>query len=309
MVFKMEKLYLIESNVTSLIDKEILKITENIQKEFELIKYDLETTTIDDVIEALDTYDLFGKIKVVVGMNPPFLVEKQMEFNFLKFEKYLQNPSDNILILVTSTINNVLKVSKLVNKYFKLIKFDDIDLVSFVKNNLEDYEMDRMTIGYFLSKTSKDLNNIESELNKLKMYKLDDKIILKSDIDLVTRQAIENTIFDLIDAIVKKDKKKSYELYEYFIESGTKIFQILVILSNQIRLIYNVKVLNNLTNSKISEILGYKEYPVKLARGKGINYSKQELLSLLYRLAILDQDIISGKQLPNICFLTFIMEM
>ncbi len=305
----MEKLYLIESNVTSLIDKEILKITENIQKEFELIKYDLETTTIDDVIEALDTYDLFGKIKVVVGMNPPFLVEKQMEFNFLKFEKYLQNPSDNILILVTSTINNVLKVSKLVNKYFKLIKFDDINLVSFVKNNLEDYEMDRMTIGYFLSKTSKDLNNIESELNKLKMYKLDDKIILKSDIDLVTRQAIENTIFDLIDAIVKKDKKKSYELYEYFIESGTKIFQILVILSNQIRLIYNVKVLNNLTNSKISEILGYKEYPVKLARGKGINYSKQELLSLLYRLAILDQDIISGKQLPNICFLTFIMEM
>ena len=304
----MEKLYIIESDNQTLINKEIDKITKNIKGEFELIKYDLEINTIDDVIESLDTYGLFSNKKIVLAYNPPFLVQKQ-EDNLDKFFKYLDNPSDNILILITPKINNVLKVVKTINKYFKIIKLNDINLEGFVKDNLEDYKMDRMTLMYFLSKVSKDLNAILTELDKLKMYKLDSKVILKEDIDLVTRESFENTIFDLIEAIIKKDKKKSYELYNHFISSGTEIFQILVLVSNQIRLIYNVKVLNTMSDSKISEILGVKEYPVKLARGKGINYSKKELLSLLHKLAILDQDIKSGKQLPNICFLTFVMEM
>ena len=308
MVFKMEKLYIIESDNQTLINKEIDKIEKNIKGEFELIKYDLEINTIDDVIESLDTYGLFSNKKIVLAYNPPFLVQKQ-EDNLDKFFKYLDNPSDNILILITPKINNVLKVVKTINKYFKIIKLNDINLEGFVKDNLEDYKMDRMTLMYFLSKVSKDLNAILTELDKLKMYKLDSKVILKEDIDLVTRESFENTIFDLIEAIIKKDKKKSYELYNHFISSGTEIFQILVLVSNQIRLIYNVKVLNTISDSKISEILGVKEYPVKLARGKGINYSKKELLSLLHKLAILDQDIKSGKQLPNICFLTFVMEM
>ena len=304
----MEKLYIIESDNQTLINKEIDKITKNIKGEFELIKYDLEVNTIDDVIESLDTYGLFSNKKIVLAYNPPFLVQKQ-EDNLDKFFKYLDNPSDNILILITPKINNVLKVVKTINKYFKIIKLNDINLEGFVKDNLEDYKMDRITLMYFLSKVSKDLNAILTELDKLKMYKLDNKVILKEDIDLVTRESFENTIFDLIEAIIKKDKKKSYELYNHFISSGTEIFQILVLVSNQIRLIYNVKVLNTMPDSKISEILGVKEYPVKLARGKGINYSKKELLSLLHKLAILDQDIKSGKQLPNICFLTFVMEM
>ena len=304
----MEKLYIIESDNQTLINKEIDKITKNIKGEFELIKYDLEINTIDDVIESLDTYGLFSNKKIVLAYNPPFLVQKQ-EDNLDKFFKYLDNPSDNILILITPKINNVLKVVKTINKYFKIIKLNDINLEGFVKDNLEDYKIDRMTLMYFLSKVSKDLNAILTELDKLKMYKLDSKVILKEDIDLVTRESFENTIFDLIEAIIKKDKKKSYELYNHFISSGTEIFQILVLVSNQIRLIYNVKVLNTISDSKISEILGVKEYPVKLARGKGINYSKKELLSLLHKLAILDQDIKSGKQLPNICFLTFVMEM
>lgn len=304
----MEKLYIIESDNQTLINKEIDKIEKSIKGEFELIKYDLEINTIDDVIESLDTYGLFSNKKIVLAYNPPFLVQKQ-EDSLDKFFKYLDNPSDNILILITPKINNVLKVVKTINKYFKIIKLNDINLEGFVKDNLEDYKMDRITLMYFLSKVSKDLNAILTELDKLKMYKLDNKVILKEDIDLVTRESFENTIFDLIEAIIKKDKKKSYELYNHFISSGTEIFQILVLVSNQIRLIYNVKVLNTMPDSKISEILGVKEYPVKLARGKGINYSKKELLSLLHKLAILDQDIKSGKQLPNICFLTFVMEM
>ena len=84
---------------------------------------------------------------------------------------------------------------------------------------------------------------------------------------------------------------------------------ILVLLSNQIRLIYNVKALSYLSDLDISRQLGVKEYPVKLARSKGYSYSKRELLTLLYDLSIIDSDIKSGKQLVDVSFLSFVMQM
>ena len=306
----MDKLYLIEGQNNFLIQKEIQKIIKNTKEETEIIKYDLETSKIDEVIETLDTYDMFLKEKIVICSNPSFLLEKTDEtFNIDKFTKYINNPSDNILIIITNKINNRLKLANLVLEKFKYIKVKEITPIMFLKDNLLDYKIDNMTINYFLNKVGSDFNIIYQELNKLKSYKLDDKTIKKEDIDLITNQNIEASIFDLIDAIIKKDKKKSYELYNHFITSGTEIFQILVLLSNQIRLIYNVKVLSYLSDLEISKKLDTKEYPVKLARSKGYSYQKEELLKLLYDLAILDEDIKSGKQLIDISFLTFIMQM
>ncbi len=311
MVFKMEKrLYIIESTNEILIQKEINKILKKIPGEYNLIKYDLTINSIEDLIEALDTYDMFLNMKVVLGYNSSFLKEKVDDtFNLNSLLKYLNNPSDNILIFITDKINNRLKLVNDILKYFEVIKPKDLNSETFVKENLEDYQMDYPTIKYFLEKVGSNLENIQEELKKLKLYKLEEKTILKSDIDLITKKNIESSIFDLIEAIIQKNKKRTYELYQYFINNGTEIFQILVLLSNQIRLIYNVKVLSNLSDALISQKLGVKEYPVKLARGKGYAYSKKELLTLLNNLAILDEDIKSGKQLPEICFLTFVMQM
>jgi len=304
----MDKLYLIEGINDFLIQKEVDKIIKNVNVDIDVIKYDSETT-VDLVIETLDTYDMFLKQKIVIWENPLFLLEKQEDFNDKKFLKYLDNPSDNILIITTNKLNNRLKLTSLVLDKFKHIKVKEISPSLFLKDNIKGYKMDNITINYFLNKVGKDFNMIYEELNKLKSYKLDDKIITKEDINLVTNQNIEASIFDLIDAIIKKDKVKSYELYNHFITNGTEIFQILVLLSNQIRLIYNVKVLSNLSDFEISKMLDTKEYPVKLARGKGYSYKKNELLNLLYDLAVIDEDIKSGKQLIDVSLITFIMQM
>ena len=303
----MEKLILIEGENPVLIQKEITNILNKLS-DYELIKYDLSETKLSNVIEDLDTYDMFLKQKVIVCYNPIFLLEK-IDFNEELFLKYINNPSNNILILVVSKLNNRLKITNLVKKSFKIITIKNLNYKDFVINNLEDYKMDSSVVNYFLSRVGTDYNIIESELNKLKLYKLDYKNIKKEDIDLITNKNIESNIFDLISAIVKKDKEKVYELYLHFLNSGVEIMQIMILLANQIRLIYNVKVLNNLTDNEISNMLSVHEYPVKLARGKGINYSKTELLSLLYNLAILDEDIKSSNCLENISFLTFILQM
>ena len=303
----MDKLILIEGENPVLIQKEIDKIINKLTN-YELIKYDLNEIEFNKIIEDLDTYDMFLKQKVIIGYNPLFLVEKT-DFKEDKLLKYINNPSDNILILVVNKLNNRLKLVTEIKKVFKIITIKNIDYSTFIENNLENYKMNKSTIQYFLNKVGQNYNIIESELEKLKLYKVDKKIITKEDIDLVSNRNIESSIFDLIDSIVKKDKKKVYELYEHFLSSGTEIIQIMIMLANQIRLIYNVKVLNRLSDSEISNLLEVHEYPVKLARNKGYNYSKKELLNMLYNLAILDEDIKSNKCLQNISFLTFIMQI
>lgn len=304
----MEKLYLIEGDNQILIDKEINKIIGN-NKDLDIIKYNLEEKTIDDVIETLDTYDMFERTKLVIAQNPPFYANLVEDFNYDKFLKYLENPSNNTLIIVTNKINNRLKIVKETIKYFNYLKLDNINVNSFIKNNIKDYKMDSNTTNYFINTVGNDLNIIENELNKLKLFKLDNKIIEKKDIDLICRHNFENTIFDLIDAIIKRDKSKVIDLYDYFLSNGTEVFQILVLLSNQIRLMYNVKVLSRMRDSEIASILDVKEYPVKLARGKGYNYKEEELLNILYNLGTIDEDIKSGKQIPNISLISYILKM
>lgn len=298
--------YLIEGDNEILINKEIDKIIHNL-KDIDIIKYDLSEKTIDDIIEALDTYDMFSHKKVIIAYNAPMFMNVIPDFNEKKFLKYLENPSDNILIIVNEKINNRLKIVKDISKYFKYIKISQPNINTFIKDNLLDYKMDYSTIAYFIDKVGSDYNEINQELLKLKLYKLEDKIIYKDDIDLICRKNFENTIFDLIDAIIKKEKKKTIKLYDNFINNGTDVFQMIGLLSSQIRLIYNVKVLSNLSDLEISKILDVKEYPVKLARSKGINYQKKELLNMLNNLGKIDEDIKSGKQLPDIAFISYIL--
>ena len=135
MVFKMEKLFIIESDNQILIQKEIAKIIN--KTNYEVIKFDLTINSLDDIIETLDTYGLFTTNKIVIGYNPPFLSEKT-DINLTKFLKYLNNPSENILILVTSKLNNTLKVVKTIKDYFKIIPLTDINFEKYIQENLED---------------------------------------------------------------------------------------------------------------------------------------------------------------------------
>lgn len=307
------KLYILEGENEFLIQKEIDLLIKkaNLKKEdLEFISYNLLDTNLDNVVEDLDTYNMFLKKKVITVTNPIFLEEKIPDnFPIKSFLKYMKNPSDNILIFITKKVNNRLKLTSEILNYFTLIKIKEISPFAFLKENIQGYKMDSSLISYFLNKVGTDFHNIFQEIEKLKIYKIKTKEILKEDIDLITNSNIEANIFDLIEAIIKKDKKKSYQLYNHFISNGPEIFQILILLASQIRLIYNVKTLANFDDFSISQILEVKEYPVKLARSRGYSYSKQELLHLLQELSLMDEDIKSGKQLPDISFLTFIMQM
>ena len=121
-------------------------------------------------------------------------------------------------------------------------------------------------------------------------------------------KSMDDNIFHLVDCILTGNKKYAFELYQDFLLHGEQVVNIIRILANKIRLMYQVKVLLQDGNSdaKISKLLKVHEYPVKLAREASYRYSETALLEKLEKLANLDLEIKSGETTGQVEFETLL---
>lgn len=304
--------YIIESDNNIIINKEINKILKdnNLSKD-NLITYNLEEKNIGDVVMDLDTVSLFGDIKVIYGYNANFLgTEKSsIEHDLEYFSKYIKNPSNNILILSVSTLDSRKKIVKEVKSCFNVIS-PILDPIEFIKNKLKDYKISSSNIDYIHELVKDDINKIDTELDKLMTYKINDKVINKEDIDNIIIRKSEDSIFDFIKYIIDKDKKKSLNCYNDLINLGNNVNVLIISISNRIRLLLQVKLSNGMNDLDICSNLGIKN-PGQLyyLRKDCDNYSEEKLTELLHELSIMDEKVKSGKIDLNMVFPLFIANL
>jgi len=309
----MNNLYFIETDSYELLEMKVKEILKNNKLTNDnLITYDMEEVNVSLAIVDLDTYSLFNERKVVLCKNAIFLssTKSEIEHNISDLEKYLNNPNpNNILILSVNKVDGKKNIVKLVKEKCQVIEVN-IDLTKYIEEYVKGYNMSLDVIRYLIINTTEDISHITNELDKLMALKSDTKEITKSDIDLVTIKRIDSNIFDLIDAIISKNKEKSLKIYNEMINYGEDIFKIFVSLSNQIRLIYQVKVLSNLTNEEIALKLKLKNIKqVNALRYKIDKYTSGELLDYLHRLSVMDEELKLGKSIDKIVFPTFIASL
>lgn len=308
----MNNLYLIESTSHKAISLEIDKILEKYGfNRDKLITYDLDEINISDVINDLDTYGFFNEKKVIYASNATFLTttKSEIEHHIDSLIKYINNPSDNILIISCSKLDGKKNICKLIKEKFECVTISS-EPKDYIKKKTNGYKITYDTINYLLYTIGEDIDRLDNELEKLLLYKFDSKEITRNDIDLIVVKKVDDNIFDLIDAIIKKNKKKSLMIYNEMINYGEEVFKILISLSNQIRLIYQVKVLRNKQDLEIAEILNLKNpRQVYAIRQKISNYTKEELLDYLYKLALIDEELKLGKSIDKIVFPIFIASL
>lgn len=253
--------------------------------------YDLSEDSFNKALDTLDTISMFSTMKVVVCKNINKLDEED------KLLKYLDNPTDDILILTSSVkLNEKKEVFKKVLDVSKIID-PSINVIDYIKNSFEDYKIDFRTIILLQEYTDGDIARLDNEIEKLKLFKMDDKYITKEDVDNVVTKNISSNIFDLIDALDKSNKTKVFQIYEDLIKLGEDEIKIINLLANNYRLIYQVKVLGyNYNQKEIKEILKQKPYTVNKAIERSYFYTEMRLLDILKKLSNLDINIKSGKK-------------
>ncbi len=294
--------YLIYGTDYSLIKREIDNIVSGIT---DVVKYDLSESKIDDLLDDASCISLFGDKKVLIGENAFFLtgVNTNINHDIDYLSNYLEDDNhDNIVILsvVSEKLDERKKIVKILKNKAKVIQkevIDQKDLPKFVTNEFkkEGYNIDYKTANYFVNYVGKNVDILINEIEKMIVYKEDDKIITIKDVNDISSKAFNDNIFDFTDGIMKKDYKKIFECYRDLITVGEEPIKIIALLASQFLLTYQVKLLsdNGKSSKEIAEVLKVHPYRVKLALQT--DYLNFELKDMIIKLHELDYNIKSGR--------------
>ena len=294
------------------IEEEIKKLSKGID-EMNISKYDLNNDMLSLALEDAKTMSLFGDKKLVIADNANMFTGSTSKDNEL-IEEYLNHINENttlVLIVHNDKLDTRKKITKLIKKVGKVQEFnDELDTTSLVRRLFKDYNIDYKTIQLFIDRVGSNPLIIQSEINKIKIYKDNDKNITEEDILNLTAKLIEIDIFKLIDYIVRKNKEKALELYYEMLKMNEEPIKIVVILANQFRIMYQSKELlkKGYSEKDIASTLKIHPYRVKLAIQNSRNYTSDILLKNLNALADIDIGIKTGTINKDLALELFILK-
>ena len=294
------------------IEEEIKKLSKGID-EMNISKYDLNNDMLSLALEDAKTMSLFGDKKLVIADNANMFTGSTSKDSEL-IEEYLNHINENttlVLIVHNDKLDTRKKITKLIKKVGKVQEFnDELDTTSLVRRLFKDYNIDYKTIQLFIDRVGNNPLIIQSEINKIKIYKDNDKNITEEDILNLTAKLIEIDIFKLIDYIVRKNKEKALELYYEMLKMNEEPIKIVVILANQFRIMYQSKELlkKGYSEKDIASTLKIHPYRVKLAIQNSRNYTSDILLKNLNALADIDIGIKTGTINKDLALELFILK-
>lgn len=290
--------YLIESLDSLSLEKEKqIIIKDNHLENIIPNTYDLEEVSLQEALEDLDTYGLFSNQKIIIIKNIETLKLEENKKDIEHLLKYLDNPNPNYLLIIEAKkLNNTTKITKELKKKCKYQKVE-FNLTDYVKKSFSGYKITPKTINYLIEYCENDFTKIQNECNKLKDYKLEEKEINVKDIEEVVVKKLgdsQELVFSFSRALAEKNKKIALERYKELLSYQIEPLSIIGLLASQIRIIYQVKLLEKerLSDKEIANTLGEKsDYRIKKTRELTRLYTEEELLLLMQKLSDIDYQI------------------
>lgn len=262
-----------------------------------ITNYDLEEEDLYNALLDLDTYSFLTEQKVIIIKNINLLEDNQDTKHLLK---YLDNPNnDNLLILTTTKFNATKKINKELKKKTNYIKLET-DLNKEIKNILQGYEVESGVITKLIEYSNNNIDIIKSECDKLKQYKFDTKKIIKEDVETIVIKHIgESTqiVFDLIKDIAIKDKKRAIIKYEKLKKYNVDDIALIGLLESQLRLMIQIIMFSekNYSNKDIAATLNIHPYRIEKTK-ELLRYSnKKDVCNMIKNLSNIDYKIKSGQ--------------
>ena len=297
----------LENEVNKIITKE--KFTSST-----ISTYDMDESELQNALEDLDTYNFLSDKKTIIIKNIDSLKYDENKKDFDHLIKYIDNPTqDNLLIIEAKKLNGTYKITKELRKKCKCIELEQ-NTKAFIKNELKDYKINQEAINLLDEYCNGDYTKIQSECDKLKNFKYDDKIITKDDIKNIVSKELgdpQELTFSFTRSIAEKNKKESLKKYKELLDYNIDALSILGLLGSQIRIIYQVKILDSrgMRLQDIAKTLKEKEFRVKKTMELIGLYTQEEILDLMQKLAEIDLKIKTTDTDPNTEIELFIINL
>ncbi len=270
-----------------------------------IIKYNYEEVEISSIIEECYYLDLFGDEKLVILYNSNFFTSKET-LDDKSFNEYLKNPnlhSHLFFVVNNEGIDERKKITKLMREHHEILEFNSFnekDALKYIASSFKNdgYKIEEDAAYKIIEYLQTNYGLYNNEIQKLKLYKLDNKNITLEDVLNVTSRLPEDNIFKLIDAVIVNNKEEIFKLYKDIKSTGVDEIAILALISSQFRFMYQLLVLLNdgKTKFEISRILNAHPYKTEMTIKKVNLYKEDKILDILLELSEIDIKIKSGER-------------
>ncbi|NDI33763.1 DNA polymerase III subunit delta [Chengkuizengella sediminis] len=280
-----------------------------VHKDFALIHFDLTETSIDQVVEDVETLPFMVPNKLVIAKNASFLTgtrdKSKIEHQIEKLEKYINSPVDySVLVLYVNAekLDERKKIVKLLKKQNYIISFPSLkpnELSKWVQNRVKKNGsyISQQAIETFILYAGTNLQTLDGEIEKCCLFAGVDQEITSEMIQQLVVRSTEQNIFILVDEIVKKKLDKALTIFYTLLKQKEEPIKIVSLIARQFRIILQVKELSSKGYSQyqVSSQLSIHPYAVKIADGQGKLYQEEHLVDILDKLAELDFQMKSGQ--------------
>ncbi|MBO4667025.1 MAG: DNA polymerase III subunit delta [Bacilli bacterium] len=266
----LEEVYLFTGTEQVIKKNKMDRILSNLDpKETDIITYDAEITTIQEIVADCMTIPFLKAQKVIVIKNPIFLTNAKtnVKHDNKLLIKYLQNPSDTTILLIDAVGLNIDKnaeIYKVLQKSAYIIdikELDEVECRAWVKRRLET---EGTTIGeealnLLIEYLHGDLLRMEQEVAKLASFRYHDRVTEEDIKNLVSRNYDED-LYKLVKAIINKDRNQIISLYQGITQSVTDVGSLMALITKSFIDLYTTAKLieSGYSQQDIANVFGIK---------------------------------------------------
>ena len=241
---------------------------------------------------------------MVILKNPLFLTTKKVKKDdeqLKYFEKCLTDNQETIFVIYYNgdDFDKRKKVVKQLLVSVEVFKYDKVNHYRISDSTRKaikrrDATIDDDALELLLKRVDDSLEKVANEVEKLCLYS---KHITYDIVDTLVSKPLDENVFDLTSAILQKDRQKMFMIYHDLMILNEEPIKLIVLIANQMRLIYQVKLLvrKGYNDKEIGKILSINHYRLKYLRQEGQDYDLNELLECIDQLSKLDVEIKTGK--------------
>jgi DNA polymerase-3 subunit delta len=318
----LSKVYLFHGNEPFLTDyyvRELKKlILDGDDQSLNLVNFEGKFE-INDLIDACDTFPVFAEKKLVIVKNSGLFyikAKKNAESNEedesdedskpeetavsgSRAQEALSDyipviPETTCLVFIESNVDKRLKAFKQLSKYGTVLEFKlnkPEYLVHWVIQNMNKQLGKQITTEaaeYLVAISDTDMYTLRNEMYKLASYAADRQDITLEDVKLLAVPTIKSVIFDLLDAVARKNTQKALAILDDMISLKEPEQKIFAMLSKQTGELLKLRMLmeERASQTDINRYFpGKHPYAMKImteqARSMNVDYLRNLLESLM----------------------------
>ncbi|MGD9650748.1 MAG: DNA polymerase III subunit delta [Candidatus Dadabacteria bacterium] len=220
-----------------------------------------ESASGKEIADNASTYPMFSGKKLIVVRNAEKLPAKETA----ALEGYFAAPSPSTCLVLDYTGGKKPKLPKAdIGQYdFSTEKGGTTGAVVEAARVL-GYEISRPAAEALVTMVGEDMRDIQNQLEKIALYKGEDKKITPADVDALTVRTKYADIYQLINAISRKDRKTAYKVLLDLEAAGEEPLSILGLVTWRFRLLWRAKELSEKRTPQAEMIKQLKISPGQL---------------------------------------------